>query len=236
MSGPVGGDFSARPGWRAAAKRVAREALLTPLQRYLVGPIKLRRNRGRALRFLEIGPGPARIDGFETLNVTGGWQVDYIGDATATLPFPDAIFDLVYASHVLEHVAWYRTVDVLREWVRVIKAGGALEVWVPDGLKIASAFVAAERTGSQDYRDDGWWRFNDDHDPCRWMAGRVFSYGDGTGARDHVNWHRALFSERYLIRALHEAGLVDVRALRREEIRGFDHGWINLGATGRKPH
>jgi len=36
------------------------------------------------------GPGPKRISGFETLNVTGGPQVDYVGNATKHLPLVQA--------------------------------------------------------------------------------------------------------------------------------------------------
>lgn len=51
--------------------------------------------------------------------------------------FHSRIILLLYASHVLEHIPWYKTEEVLREWVRVLKPGGVLEVWVPDRLKYA---------------------------------------------------------------------------------------------------
>jgi SAM-dependent methyltransferase len=228
-------DFVAGQGIKAGLKRFLVETVLTGMQRHVVGPAKLVANRRKAQRYLEIGPGPTRIAGFETLNVVGGPQVDYVCNATARLPFLKETFDIVYASHILEHAAWYRSLDTLREWVRVLKPGGVLEVWVPDGLKIAEAFVAAERTGSRSYEEDGWWRFNEEHDPCPWMAGRIFSYGDGTGAVGHFNWHMAMFSERYLGALMQKAGVTDIRRMNRDEVRGYDHGWINLGISGRKP-
>jgi SAM-dependent methyltransferase len=227
-----GGDFLQREGLRPALKRVLRERVLTPVQRRVTGPLLMRRNRRHAVRRLEIGPGPQRIAGFETLNITGGRQVDYIADATRGLPFADGSFDIIYASHVLEHVAWFRSVAVLRLWRDKLKPGGRLEVWVPDALKIAEAFVDAERRGSQAHAQDGWWRFNDGHDPCLWFSGRVFSYGDGSGTPGHFNWHLAAFSERRLIEAMREAGLRDVARLPASEVRGYDHGWINLGVCG----
>jgi ubiquinone/menaquinone biosynthesis C-methylase UbiE len=49
-------------------------------------------------------------------------------DATA-LSFPDASFDRLIATHVLEHL--YRPHEVLREWVRVLKPGGTLSLVLP---------------------------------------------------------------------------------------------------------
>ena len=192
-------------------------------------------NSAKAERLLEIGCGNERIPGFETLDVICGKNVDYTVDATKRLPFASATFDIIYASHVLEHAAWYQTDDVLREWVRVLKPRGRLEVWVPDGLKICKALVDYETRGD-DYIDrDGWYRYNPEREPCKWASGRLFTYGDGTGRWDDANWHRALFTPRFLRLALERAGLANIRELDRSEVRGYDHKWINLGMTGTKP-
>jgi SAM-dependent methyltransferase len=215
--------------------RDVKSLLSNPLLAFPRNVISRMRYGGRATRCLEIGPGKRRIQGFETLNIVAGWNVDYVCDAARHLPFPDGTFDIVYASHILEHVPWYQTERVLSDWARVLKPGGKLEVWVPDGLKICEAFVAAELNGSERFLEDGWFRFNEGKDPCRWAAGRVFTYGDGSGRTDHPNWHRALFSARYLRKLFEAVPLQDVRQLRRDEVRGDDHGWINLGVTGTKP-
>jgi SAM-dependent methyltransferase len=165
----------------------------------------------------------------------GGAQVDDVGDATRRLPFEANSFDMVHASHILEHVAWYSAEATVREWARVLKPGGVLEVLVPDGLKIAQAFVDAETTGGAPHEQDGWWRFNPQRDPCLWFSGRLFSYGDGTGRQKRFNWRLATYSERRLSDLLRSAGLTDTRRLRPDEVRGYDHGWINLGVCGRKP-
>ena len=228
--------FSNRPRARAFGKAMMRT--LTPVATVvlrLATPARLAGQRGKPVRRLEIGPGRYRVPGFETLNVVAGLDVDYIADAADRLPIEDEAFDLVYASHVLEHIPWYQTKAALAEWVRVIKPGGRLEIWVPDGLKIARAFVDAEDTASRAFEADGWWQFNTDKDPCIWMSGRCFSFGDGTGKADDPNWHRALFSDRLLRQLLTEAGLTDVHPLPAGSARVHDHGWINLGVTGTKP-
>lgn len=192
------------------------------------------KNKKKKERFLEIGPGEERVDNFETINIVKTKNTDYIGDATKRIDFPDKTFDIVYASHVLEHTPWYMLEKTVAEWVRVLKEGGTLEIWVPDGLKIAKAFCDAEDGLNKDYFKDGWFRFNEEQDSTKWFSGRIFSYGDGMGTRGHFNFHLAAFSERFLKKILIEAGLQDVKKMKKEECRGEDHGWINLGFKGVK--
>ena len=58
----------------------------------------------------------------------GGMAVSLNGDAR-TLPFPDATFDRIITSEVLEHVG--EDVAALDELARVLKPGGTLAVTVP---------------------------------------------------------------------------------------------------------
>lgn len=212
-------------GWKA----------MRPFHRTLLNPVNKMRYASRAERYLEIGPGRSRIPGFETFNIVSGSNVDYVGDASKALPFPDRSFNGIYASHIIEHVPWYSVAGTLSEWARTLKPGGYLEVWTPNGLQVARAFVEAEDASSTDFHSDGWWRFNPEKDPCKWASGRFFSYGDGQGTPGHPNWHKAAFSPRYLMKLFAEAGLTEIRQMERSEVRAYDHGWINLGVRGIKP-
>jgi SAM-dependent methyltransferase len=58
-----------------------------------------------------------------------GVDLDYPGYDGRTLPFASGSQDAVYCSHCLEHVDDYRS--ALREWFRVLKAGGYLIIAVP---------------------------------------------------------------------------------------------------------
>ena len=196
--------------------------------------LSLLRNKGKSNRKLEIGPSFERIEGFETLNIFGGRNTDYVWDAIKRLPFKDSTFDLIYASHILEHVPWFMLSQVLREWFRILKPGGAIEIWVPDGLKICKAFVDAEINNDNYIENDGWYRLNPDRDPCVWASGRIFTYGDESFNTDHPNWHHAIFSSRYLKKLLEEVGFTKVEKLNNADVRGYNHRWINLGIRGEK--
>ena len=189
----------------------------------------LAKNRHLSDRMLEIGPGKERLPGFETLNVVDNEQTDYVADAAVKLPFEDDTFSVVFASHVLEHMPWYRTQGVLAEWVRVLEPGGRLEIWVPDALKVCQTVVAAEGAALECLPDD-WRAKNPAGDPYIWAAGRLFWGGNPT----YPSWHHAMFTPRYLQQCLTAAGLNDVRPLDSGERRGIDHGWINLGMVGTK--
>ncbi len=199
---------------------------------------RLRKNRRKSWdgspRHLEIGPGPKVIAEFERLNIVPDCDVDYVGDARDLSMFHDGEFNVVYASHVLEHIPWYQTLDVLKEWRRVLANDGFLEVWVPDSLKIAQAYVDACLGRNADYKNDGWFRFNEDESPHKWYAGRTYAYGDGSGNTCHPNWHCASFSRDYLRDLMIRAGFREVVDLDSRDIRGYDHGWINMGLKGVK--
>src|SRR5690606_8915876 len=159
------------------------------LHRLAITPINLAANKRRTFRQLEIGPGRRRVPGCETLSIAASGDVDYVVDASKGLPFADGTFDTIYASHVAEHIPWYQCLDALKEWTRVLKPGGTLEIWVPNGLEIAKAFVDAETGSENRIHLDGWYKFNPSMDPCVWANGRIFSYGSGDGDKRSPNWH-----------------------------------------------
>ena len=217
---------------RSAIKSGIEAQVLTPIQWALVSPIKRWRNQSKPTRSLEIGPGRHRIDGFETVNVVGGLDVDYVCDASRHLPFPDGTFDIVYASHVLEHIPWFDSERVLREWARVTKGGGRLEIWVPDGELICETILTHSRGTPNEAHLDGWQMKNPESDPYLWANGRLF-YGANN---KYPSWHKAVFTEASLAKLFSRIGLKDIRRPTEEEYRGgHNHGPINLGMFGTKP-
>ena len=209
--------------------------LMKKIFSYLKTKYNIIKNKRKKERFLEIGPGANRINDFETLNITDGQDVDYILDLSKKLPFEDNSFDLIYASHVVEHIPWFFCDEIFKEFLRILKSGGVLEVWVPDGLKICKALIDFEEKNINCIGKDGWYRFNDEKNPYRWINGRIFAYGDGTPNPSSSNWHRSIFTEKSLKNVFIDNRFKNVSTMETDQVRGYDHGWINLGIKGMKP-
>lgn len=172
------------------------------------------------VKALEIGPGTHPVDkSWDTLDIVGRPTIKH-DVRVLPLPLADGSYDLVYMSHILEHVPWFQTVDVLREVCRILKPRGSIEVWVPDFAKIVVAYTA-KKCG------DTWYKFNPDKDFMTWINGRLFTYGPG-----EENWHRAAFDETFLRSCIEDAGFRLTTVLKKP--RGYDHGMINLGVAGYK--
>jgi predicted SAM-dependent methyltransferase len=75
-------------------------------------------------------------------------KVDVVADGKR-LPFKSGIFDELYARHVIEHWGHRESLDVLREWLRVLKRGAVLEIHCPDLLKIMNLHRQGNLTDGQ---------------------------------------------------------------------------------------
>ena len=58
-----------------------------------------------------------------------------------SLPFPDKTFDVVFTSHMIEHISHYKIEQVICEINRVLKYNGVLRILTPDLQKLATAYV-----------------------------------------------------------------------------------------------
>lgn len=172
------------------------------------------------MKALEIGPGQRPVDKtWDTLDMVG--KPTCLHDVRVLpLPLPGNTYDLVYMSHILEHVPWFQTLDLLKEVLRILKAEGTVEIWVPDFEKIVKAYLNRKP-------GDSWFKFNPNKDFMTWINGRLFTYGPG-----EENWHRATFDESFLREQLKQAGFRHTSRLKHP--RGYDHGVINLGVVAVK--
>jgi predicted SAM-dependent methyltransferase len=70
-------------------------------------------------------------------------------DLRQGIPFPDASFDVVYHSHVLEHLPKAKATPFLQECFRVLRPSGVIRVVVPDLEQLARLYLTALEQASQ---------------------------------------------------------------------------------------
>ncbi|HKQ45303.1 MAG TPA: class I SAM-dependent methyltransferase [Rhizomicrobium sp.] len=97
----------------------------------------------RDLRGLNLGAGPFwRRSGWETTDHKKHWWQR--GDTAWRLNFPAESFDLVFSSHMLEHIPHFKIDAVLKECNRVLKTGGMIRLVCPNLETFARAYVARD--------------------------------------------------------------------------------------------
>ena len=150
-----------------------------------------------AVRRLHIG-GKVHSEGWEILNALPGPDVDHLGNANNLSRFADNSFDVIYASHVVEHLDYrdelHRT---LSEWLRVLKPGGAIQISVPDLEVLARLILNKQLTIIE-----------------RFMVMRMI-FG---GHLDAYDYHQTGLTEDFLRDFLVNAGFVDT-----QRVDGFGH-------------
>ncbi len=81
-------------------------------------------------------------EGWKNLDIDPGPGVDYVGDCCDLSQFGANTADVIYASHVLEHVSYIKQLPTaLNEWFRVLKPGGLVMISVPDFEAMCQLFV-----------------------------------------------------------------------------------------------
>jgi SAM-dependent methyltransferase len=97
-------------------------------------PAELRTGKGKRLN---LGASERRISGYVNVDSRSESGPDVVSDVR-DLSFADEhAYDVVRASHVLEHFEFPEMAAVLAEWRRVLRPGGYLVVCVPNNRAIA---------------------------------------------------------------------------------------------------
>jgi SAM-dependent methyltransferase len=94
-----------------------------------------------ALKYVNVGCGARYHGDWINLDIepTGAGVIRH--DLSQGLPFADSSCDVVYHSHVLEHVRRPDALPFLRECRRVLKPGGTIRVAVPDLERICRCYL-----------------------------------------------------------------------------------------------
>ena len=95
------------------------------------------------MRFLNLGCGHRFHPEWENVDFSSAAPGVRTYDLRKGIPFPEASFNVVYHSHVLEHFPKGTALGFLRECHRVLKPGGVIRVVVPDLERIALLYLEA---------------------------------------------------------------------------------------------
>lgn len=118
-------------------------------------------------------------------------------DVTKGLDYPDASADAIYSSHMIEHLARWQGLALLRECFRVLAPGGRIRLATPDLAELVDEY---RRDADADAFNARFGHFVEQPGPrVRQVLRRVFSGSS----------HQWLYDERSLRRLLEEAGFVD---------------------------
>jgi predicted SAM-dependent methyltransferase len=99
------------------------------------------------LKALNIGCGDQHFDStdkIEWLNMdldARDGKVEVAGDVSKELPFPAEMFDIMVASHIVEHIEMSKVSNVLKDWMRCLKKDGVLLITVPDSRALAERYI-----------------------------------------------------------------------------------------------
>ncbi len=157
-----------------------------------------------------LGCGVKKLPGWVHVDALPYEHVDHVGPVES-LPFAaDGSVDLIYACHVLEHFGRNEFQAVLKEWRRVLKPRGVLRLAVPDFAACAELYLEG--------------RLNSLNDIMGLLMG---------GQRDQYDYHKVLFDEATLTRALHDAGFSDVR---RWDWHSTEHAGMDDYSQAYLPH
>lgn len=183
------------------------------------------------MRRLEIGPGPERILGFETMNAVPGPFTDHVGDARSP-KFQPGTFVEVYSSHCIEHLDWWEIEEVIARWAALVAPGGHLEIHTVNAAPLLRALLEWEETGETVRPAGEWQKQLHRGDPFLSAQARILNYRK-KGDAGHYWMHRVILTPRYLRQCFERAGLVDLT----DDVRpkgSKSHKTVNMGLRGRK--
>jgi len=124
------------------------------------------------------------------------------------LPYKDNSCDIVYASHLLEYFDRDQVLEVLKEWMRVLKPDGVLRLAVPDFEQLTNLYKSGYSLEK--------------------ILGPLYGkWGDP------AVYHRTTYDFTSLSRVLHEVGFHNVH---RYDWRETEHSHIDDHSQAYMPH
>ena len=111
--------------------------------------------------------------------------VDVVGDVEDLSMFKDEEFDYIMASDIIEHFPIFKTIPLLKEWNRVLKHGGSMEIRTPN-MEWVSLYYSENKN-------------------AEFVSYHIF------GGQDHPgNYHYVIFDPKWLSSLCEQAGFMVV--------------------------
>lgn len=100
---------------------------------------------------LHLGCSSVHLDGYVNIDIEP-WSaaVDLVADATDLHMFKDNTIDHIFAHAVLEHIPPWDSINTLREWNRVLKSGGTIQIEVPDLERVFQDWLINKTLGEEE--------------------------------------------------------------------------------------
>jgi len=148
---------------------------------------------------LNLGCGDKILPGYVNVDVAesrAGKKPDVLCDLHKLTPFENSVADEILSVHVVEHFWRWEVVDILKEWVRVLKPGGMMILECPNLISACQYFLQNPdlHSGPGQEGQRSMWVF----------------YGDPAWQDPLMN-HRWGYTPRSLAQVMSESGLVNLR-------------------------
>jgi len=111
----------------------------------------------RSMRKLNLGCGLRFHPEWTNMDLTSQSPYVQAHNIRMGIPFPDGYFDVVYHSHLFEHIPKHKALSFLQECRRILIPGGSIRMAVPDLEAITKLYLIALEKALQ---EDKSWRHN----------------------------------------------------------------------------
>lgn len=148
-------------------------------------------------------------------------DIDIQADVFGKLPFEDNSISHIRSSHCLEHASYIDTVKILKEWNRVLKKGGRIDLWHSNFNFKAIIWVLLSILRKET------------------NPGYVF----GSHHKEYCKGHKTFFTPMLIKQNLIDAGFIDVKVEKGRSIAAYKRGigkyvqkivWLELHAVAWK--
>ena len=166
------------------------------------------------------------------MNLNGSWK-----------RFGDGSVDVVYASHVLEHLSTASAAGFAREAFRCLKPGGGIRIVVPDLFQLCKNYVEAYGRNEPVPADHLLWAINMHREgqyagKLGWLHRMVLEW------QGYPHQHKFMYDARTLTRLLVREGFIDARELEYgssgfiediQDLEAGDEPYLSVYLEAKKP-